>query len=46
MSQNSDDVNVSIGPGGGITNHMGVNGFELSRFLSENPTSIFRRTMR
>ena len=40
VNQNSDDVNVSIGPGGDITNHMGINGFELKRFLTENPTSI------
>ena len=40
VNQNSDDVNVTIGPGGDITNHMGINGFELKRFLTENPTSI------
>ena len=40
VNQNSDDVNVSIGPGGDITNHMGVNGFELGSYLTENPTSI------
>ena len=36
----SDDVNITIGPGGDIANHMGINGFEMRRFLTENPTSI------
>ena len=40
VNQQSDDINVSIGPGGDIANHMGINGFELRRFVTENPTSI------
>ena len=31
VNQQSDDINVSIGPGGDIANHMGINGFRVKK---------------